>query len=75
MAIGLDSVSIPEFAVYHDPFFDPFSNPFHVLVLSISALMQHCQSCILECWITESQADENLKHGQNFNVGRFSSPW
>ena len=32
--VGLDSVPIPEFAVYHDPFFDPFPNPFCVLVLS-----------------------------------------
>ena len=32
--VGLDSVPIPEFAVYHDLFFDPFPNPFCVLVLS-----------------------------------------
>ena len=32
--VGLDSVPIPEFAVYHDLFFDPFPNPFRVLVLS-----------------------------------------
>ena len=32
--IGVDSVRFPEFAVYHDPFFDPFPNPFRVLVLS-----------------------------------------
>ena len=33
---GLDSVPIPEFAVYHDPFIDQFPDPFHVLVLSES---------------------------------------
>ena len=32
--VGLDSVPIPQFAVYHNPFFDPFPNPFRVLVLS-----------------------------------------
>ena len=36
--VGVDSVPIPEFAVYHDPFFDPFFDPFpnsfRVLVLS-----------------------------------------
>ena len=28
------SVPFPEFAVYHDPFFDPFPNSLRVLVLS-----------------------------------------
>ena len=32
---GLDSVLIPEFAVCHDPFFNPFPNPFCALVLSM----------------------------------------
>ena len=32
---GLDSVLIPEFAVYHDPFFDPFPTPFCALVQSV----------------------------------------
>ena len=33
--VGVDSIPFPEFAVYHDPFFDLFPNPFRVLVLSI----------------------------------------
>ena len=32
--VGVDSIPIPKFAVYHDPFFDPFPNPLCVLVLS-----------------------------------------
>ena len=36
MAIGLHSVPIPEFAVYRDLFFNSSSNPFRVLVPSLS---------------------------------------
>ena len=58
--VGLDSVTISEFAVYHDPFFDPFSNPFCVLVLSTS-MVPFQRRCNTVTCMNEYSNDKKLR--------------